>query len=225
MKVIQKLIYLVLAVVIISIASFNVSLGERAPRFYSVLFEYTKNKIVQKGQPPVYVPVFSGGIFNSQMSVKAVKKIKQKPKPKILEIKKIEKITYDHSISQTVKGTAIYIDLSAQKLFLYVNGKLNKTFPVSTGKWSTPTPVGQFAINNKKRLAYSGTYGLYMPYWMSFIGGLYGIHELPYWPNGYREGQNHLGIPVSHGCIRLGIGAAPYVYSKVGIGTPVNIHY
>ncbi len=120
---------------------------------------------------------------------------------------------------------AIDINLSQQRLRLYINGKLDQIFLVSTGKWSTPTPVGHFAINNKKPLAWSAAHGLWMPYWMSFIGSAYGIHELPYWPGGYREGANHLGIPVSHGCVRLGIGAAVYVYNHVSIGTPVNIHY
>ena len=63
-----------------------------------------------------------------------------------------------------------------------------------------------------------------MPYWMAFIGNSYGIHELPYYPNGYREGSNLLGQSVSHGCVRLGIGAAGRVYSWALVGTPVVVH-
>jgi len=58
---------------------------------------------------------------------------------------------------------------------------------------------------------------------LNFYNG-YFIHELPYWPGGYREGENHLGIPVSHGCVRLGIGAAAKVYQFAAIGTKVVIH-
>ena len=48
--------------------------------------------------------------------------------------------------------------------------------------------------------------------------------RLPYWPSGYREGTNHLGIPVSHGCVRLGIGPAKTLYDWAEIGTTVAIY-
>jgi lipoprotein-anchoring transpeptidase ErfK/SrfK len=59
---------------------------------------------------------------------------------------------------------------------------------------------------------------------MPFIGSTYGLHALPEWPNGYREGENHLGIPVSHGCVRLSTAAAAQVYSWADVGTIVVIH-
>ena len=87
-----------------------------------------------------------------------------------------------------------------------------------------PTPVGTFSINSKNPRGYSSTYDLYMPYWMAFIGSKYGLHELPEWANGKKEGQDHLGKPVSHGCIRFGVGDAAAVYDWTEIGTPVVIH-
>jgi hypothetical protein len=66
---------------------------------------------------------------------------------------------------------------------------------------------------------------LYMPYWMAITpDGKYGIHELPEWPGGYKEGANHLGRPVSHGCVRLGVGAAKTVYEWASEGTTVVVH-
>jgi lipoprotein-anchoring transpeptidase ErfK/SrfK len=59
---------------------------------------------------------------------------------------------------------------------------------------------------------------------MAFIGSEYGIHELPEWPDGTKEGESHLGTPVSHGCVRLGRGDAQAVYDWVEVGTPVFIH-
>jgi len=120
-------------------------------------------------------------------------------------------------------GKAIIIDTSDQSLSYYENGYRLATFKTSTGKPGYATPLGEYPINNKSKLAYSKTYGLYMPYWMSFIGGLYGIHELPYWPNGYREGEDHLGIAVSHGCVRLGFGSAQTLFEWAEVGTPVII--
>ena len=57
-----------------------------------------------------------------------------------------------------------------------------------------------------------------------FTGVGHGIHELPEWPSGYKEGEAHLGIPVSHGCVRLGVGPAETMYHWAPIGTIVFIH-
>lgn len=121
-------------------------------------------------------------------------------------------------------GKYIEVDLSNQQLFQMEGSQLVATHRVSTGKWSMPTPIGTFSINSKTPRAYSSTYDLYMPYWMAFIGSKYGLHELPEWANGKKEGQDHLGKPVSHGCIRLGVGDAAAVYDWIEIGTPVVIH-
>jgi lipoprotein-anchoring transpeptidase ErfK/SrfK len=100
---------------------------------------------------------------------------------------------------------------------------------VSTGKWSTPTPIGEFTIKNHIRTAWSNRFKLYMPYWMAIqkpdgdYDG-YGIHGLPYWPSGYVEGESHIGRPASHGCIRVGSTHIQYVYDWVTDGTHVFIH-
>ena len=120
-------------------------------------------------------------------------------------------------------GKYIEINLSRQRLYLWDGEEKIASYLVSTGKWSMPTPTGTRYIQGKTRRAYSRKYGLYMPWWNS-IGGGYGIHELPEWPNGYKEGKWHLGIPVSHGCIRLGVGPAKRVYKWAPVGTPVYIH-
>ncbi len=121
-------------------------------------------------------------------------------------------------------GKFIEINLSDQMLYLMEGTNNVGSFKVSTGKWSMPTPIGEYSINNKDPRAYSQEYNLYMPYWMAFIGSQYGIHELPEWPDGTKEGEGHLGTPVSHGCVRLGRGAAETVYSWTDIDTPVYIH-
>lgn len=122
------------------------------------------------------------------------------------------------------EGKFIEVNLTQQTMYLFEGKDLKATYRVSTGKWSMPTPTGEFKIENKTDRAYSATYGLYMPWWMGFIGTEYGIHELPEWPNGAKEGEDHLGVPVSHGCVRLGVGSAEAVYSFAEVGTPVFIH-
>jgi len=117
----------------------------------------------------------------------------------------------------------IDIDLSEQKLEYYQAGKLVAANVISSGMRGMETPVGEYSIWQKNPRAYSRKYELYMPYWMSFKPG-YGIHELPEWEGGYKEGANHLGIPVSHGCVRLGVGPAEKLYNWADLGTPVFIH-
>lgn len=122
------------------------------------------------------------------------------------------------------EGKYIDINLSTQKLCRVEGTTLIDCFTVSSGKASMPTPTGTFAIGNKDPRRWSTTYGLWMPFWQEFKDGVYGIHELPEWPNGYKEGEAHLGTPVSHGCVRLGVGAAETVFNWTDIGTTVFIH-
>lgn len=120
-------------------------------------------------------------------------------------------------------GKRIEIDLSEQTLTAYLGGKALASHPVSTGRPGHPTPVGTFAINDKIPRAWSARARLWMPWWMPFIGTTYGIHELPEWPGGAKEGEASLGRPVSGGCVRLGVGPAKELFDWADIGTPVVI--
>ncbi|MDD5071485.1 MAG: L,D-transpeptidase family protein [Patescibacteria group bacterium] len=117
----------------------------------------------------------------------------------------------------------IEINTGVQTLSYFLGGVRMGTFSVSTGKASMPTPKGHFTIYNKFPKAWS-SYGLWMPYWLGMQYGKFGIHELPVWPSGYKEGEDHLGTPVSHGCIRLGVGPAKFIYDWTPVGTPVYIY-
>ena len=117
----------------------------------------------------------------------------------------------------------IVVKLSKQKLSYYSGKAKLGTMVVSTGKWNWPTPIGTFAIQNKSPRAWSKLAGLWMPHWMGFKGGKFGIHELPEWPGGKKEGEDHLGKPVSHGCIRLGQKDAKKLYGWTEIGTELSI--
>ncbi len=122
-------------------------------------------------------------------------------------------------------GKYIDIDLTDQNLYIFEDGKEKGAFKVSTGLRGMETPVGEFKVMGKSRRPWSAKYGLFMPWFIQFTNRGHGIHELPEWPGGYKEGTNHLGIAVSHGCVRLGIGPAQEVYDFAEIGTPIVIHY
>ena len=132
---------------------------------------------------------------------------------------------YNPTSTSTAKlAQKVEVDLKNQKLYYLVSGNRWKEFKISSGKKSMPTPKGDFKITSKSKKAWSKTYGLWMPNWLGLNTKGIGIHELPIWPNGYREGENHLGTPVSHGCVRLGVKEAPYLFDRLGVGTNVKIY-
>ena len=149
-------------------------------------------------------------------------KIKTKPLPPQNEI-------IGGVIPGRFKGKYIEVVLSQQKMYVFDGKKLISTFLVSTGKVSKPTPVGTFKILTKTTWA-SCTPSpteyrtCYMPYSMFFTNLGHAIHALPI-IDGYQEGMWHLGVRVSHGCIRLAPDAAVTMYNWTPVGTPVIIHY
>jgi lipoprotein-anchoring transpeptidase ErfK/SrfK len=137
-----------------------------------------------------------------------------------------ERVIQAKRFTKPIKTVGKYIDinLESQIMILFLDGAAVDAYPVSSGKRGMDTPKGDFAIRNKAARPWSKAYGLFMPNWMALVpDGKFGIHELPEWPGGYKEGANHLGIPVSHGCVRLGVGPAARVFGWAEIGTPVVI--
>jgi len=133
--------------------------------------------------------------------------------------------TKSPATAKRTEGKYIDIDLAHQTMTLFEDGRILDTYIVSSGKRGMETPTGEFRIHNKADRPWSKKYSLFMPYWMSFVSsGLFGIHELPEWPGGYKEGANHLGTPVSHGCVRLGVGPAQRVFEWADVGTPVIVY-
>jgi lipoprotein-anchoring transpeptidase ErfK/SrfK len=127
--------------------------------------------------------------------------------------------------AKITSGKYIDVSLATQVMVTFQDGKLLDAYLISSGKPGMPTPPGTYKIENKAPRAWSKEFGLFMPNWMALVpDGKFGIHELPEWPGGYKEGANHLGTPVSHGCVRLGVGPAKTVYDWAEIGTPVIVY-
>lgn len=120
-------------------------------------------------------------------------------------------------------GKYLDIDLTLQKLCRVDSTAVIDCFPVSTGKPGMGTPTGTYPISEKSPRHWSGKYFMWLPYWQRFIDSGYGIHELPE-TDTWKETAEHLGTPVSHGCVRLGVGPAEAVYNWTEIGTLIYIH-
>lgn len=122
----------------------------------------------------------------------------------------------------------IKLDLSEQKLWLLLDGKTVREFRVSTGASKTPTPVGEtkILIKQEVRIAHKSPHYV-MPKYMMYRSGGFGFHALPSLAHDggifWTEARNHIGRPVSHGCVRLLPEDADFMYEFTDIGTKVVI--
>lgn len=99
------------------------------------------------------------------------------------------------------------IDLSEQKLYLYVDGRLRNTWPVSTARKGYHTPTGSWRPTRLERDWHSRKYNWSpMPYSVFFLGG-YAIHGT--------TAVKSLGRPASHGCVRLHTNNAAQLFRLV----------
>ncbi len=124
----------------------------------------------------------------------------------------------------------LYVNLTRQEMELMVGETSIWTLPVSTGAWDTPTPTGTYYILNKQELRVGGAWPHYhMPNWMGFTSSGHGLHALPYLENDggafWYEALDHIGTPVSHGCIRQLPDDSEKVYAFGEVGMKLYIEY
>ncbi|GMA49792.1 hypothetical protein GCM10025857_11490 [Alicyclobacillus contaminans] len=105
------------------------------------------------------------------------------------------------------------VDTTSNLLSVYQNGRLTDTYPVTVGKPSTPTPVGDWVIIEKTENP-GGPFGAR---WMrlSVPNGGYAIHGT--------DNPATIGQSVSHGCIRMRNEDVVRVYRMVPLGTMVTV--
>ena len=109
--------------------------------------------------------------------------------------------------SAAFAGVVAKIDIAAQRMQVYVNGKPAYNWRVSTARSGYHTPTGTYKPTNLVRYHRSSIYhGSPMPHSIFFYKG-YAIH-------GSYE-TKHLGRPASHGCVRLHPSAAAQLYALV----------
>lgn len=104
-------------------------------------------------------------------------------------------------------GVVARIDLSQQRMNVYVNGARRYSWAVSTGAGRYRTPIGSFRPTLLKRMHYSTVYNYApMPYSVFFYGG-YAVHGT--------NQVSRLGRPASHGCVRLHPSNAARLFSLI----------
>lgn len=99
------------------------------------------------------------------------------------------------------------VNISAQRMDVWVDGYRQYSWPVSTARRGYRTPAGTFRPQRLYRRYFSRKYyNSPMPYSIFFHGG-YAIHGT--------DDLNRLGRPASHGCIRLHPGHAARLFALV----------
>ncbi len=114
---------------------------------------------------------------------------------RLLPVLSVFVVMFAYAVAQAKARVEANIDLSRQRMTVYVDGQYYDTWKVSTGRPGYYTPRGTYRPYLLKRMHYSRKYdNAPMPYSVFFRGG-YAIH-----------GTNvisRLGTPASHGCVRL----------------------
>ena len=104
------------------------------------------------------------------------------------------------------------------------NWKMEKYWPCCVGAQSTPTITGTYRLGSKGMYFNTGSEGRCWYY--SQISGSYLFHSVIY----YREASPYtiydgtMGKWVSHGCVRLDVQNAKWIYDIVPSGTTIVIY-
>ncbi len=128
-------------------------------------------------------------------------------------------------------GPVIVIHRGSNRLFLFKGARYWRVFPVATGQSVYPTPLGRFQIVVKwkdpwwypppdpwaagEKPTPPGPGNPLGPRWMGLSAPGVGIHGT--------NNESSIGYSVSHGCIRMHVADAMWLFDHVQIGTTVYI--
>jgi lipoprotein-anchoring transpeptidase ErfK/SrfK len=134
-------------------------------------------------------------------------------------------------ITRATFGPVIVIDRASKTLRLFDGRRLVRTFGVATGQTRYPTPSGTFEIVRMEENPWwypppsdwarglspvpPGPGNPLGTRWMGLSAPGVGIHGTP--------SDASIGYSASHGCIRMHIPEAVWLFEHVKIGTPVVI--
>jgi lipoprotein-anchoring transpeptidase ErfK/SrfK len=129
-------------------------------------------------------------------------------------------------------GAVIVVTRGANTLRLYEGRTIVRALPVATGQSIYPTPAGVWSIANKQRDPW-----WYPPTYDEWAKGLKPVPPGPGNPLGTRwmgltapgvgihgtDADTSIGYSASHGCIRMHVPDAEWLFEHVSVGTPVVI--
>ncbi len=134
-------------------------------------------------------------------------------------------------IAEDSLGAAIVIMRESKRLRYFQGARLVRTFGVATGQSQFPTPTGNYEIVTMQRNPWwypppsdwaadadpvpPGPGNPLGTRWMGISAPYVGIHGTP--------DAASIGYSASHGCVRMRISEAEWLFNQVEVGTPVFI--
>jgi lipoprotein-anchoring transpeptidase ErfK/SrfK len=180
------------------------------------------------GLRPVFTPEVPGVQVLRQLTVRRIVRALQSP-----QIRRIRVAAKVIEPQRTVAkfGPVIVIRRGSNELRYYIGAKLMRKFGVATGQAVYPTPTGTFSIVDMQLNPWwrppdsawakgldpipPGPGNPLGTRWMGLSAPGVGIHGTP--------DDASIGYSASHGCIRMHIPDAEWLFHHVKLGTPVVI--
>jgi lipoprotein-anchoring transpeptidase ErfK/SrfK len=144
---------------------------------------------------------------------------------------RLKQLTVRPKITRQNFGPVIVIRRSSNRLYLYRGMRFRRLFAVATGQAQYPTPLGRFSVMVKWRNPWwyppdspwasgqqpipPGPDNPLGTRWMGLSAPGVGIHGTP--------SDTSIGYSVSHGCIRMHISEAEWLFNHIDVGTTVFI--
>jgi lipoprotein-anchoring transpeptidase ErfK/SrfK len=117
------------------------------------------------------------------------------------------------------------VSLAKRRLTVLDNGKTQKQYTVAVGRPDAPTPTGSFSVTD--RLDTGDPAG---PYGCCILAlSAKSPHAIQGWGGGNRIAihstpeTSSIGLPVSHGCVRLTLAEGRWLLGHIPLGTPTII--
>ncbi|HEU4943394.1 MAG TPA: L,D-transpeptidase family protein, partial [Gaiellaceae bacterium] len=140
--------------------------------------------------------------------------------------------TVEPKVTPATFGPVVIIHRGSNRLSLFDGPTLVRRFGVATGSSQYPTPLGNYSIATKqmnpwwipppdsdwaqgKKPIPPGPGNPLGTRWMGTTAPLVGIHGTP--------DAASIGYSASHGCIRMRVPEAEWLFTRVNVGTPVLI--
>jgi lipoprotein-anchoring transpeptidase ErfK/SrfK len=120
----------------------------------------------------------------------------------------------------------IVVDLTARRVSVYRDGHKLRSFQAVVGKPSTPTPTGEFFVEEALQMPAGEAGG---PFALALSARSDVLQEFEGGPGQIAmHGRNNLGgtlgTAASHGCIRLATASIEWLAARIGPGTPATIY-
>lgn len=129
------------------------------------------------------------------------------------------------SLTDAARPLSVSVSLANQQVtVLDAENRTVEAFACSSGKQGSETPTGKFTVSDRGKSFFNKNIQEGAYYWVRFYNS-YLFHSVPFDSSRTIEQDeaDKLGSPASHGCLRLSVENAKWIYDNIPNGTEVSI--